>query len=152
MKKKRNKKEAWVCPEDCKDWKTIPCKHLESELNQGTRSNSVATRHVGDIDQFSNIKYEKVDFGSEAADLDSFDPFNVIIPPHIQNRTYEKAFRKKLKNLRLAPIYIDVIVFKFIYEMTLVEIKDELGLASAQTVHNILKRGLADARKRGFGK
>jgi DNA-directed RNA polymerase specialized sigma24 family protein len=145
-------KNQWECPEQCPNWDKTPCKHLEAELAKGTRSNSVGAISRGDIDGFVEQKYSKVDVNSPVTDLNGLDPFQVIIPDHIKNRTYEKSLRLKLKRAGLTLLDRDVVVMKFVYEMNLQEIAEELGITSLQTTHNILVKALKRLKDRGFGK
>lgn len=101
-----------------------------------------------DIDKFVEIKYEHVDFGN---DLSEIDPNTIIIPPHIEHRTYERAFRTKLRKAGLSQLSVDVVTLRFVYEMNLRDIAEELGLTSLQVTHNILQKALKHLRKQGWG-
>lgn len=84
--------------------------------------------------------------------VNTLDPFNVILPKHIEERTYEKQLRGRLKRAGLNEIERNVVVFKFVYEMSLKDISEELGIPTLQTAHNILVRSLKQLREKGFGK
>lgn len=125
--------KTWVCKEGCK-LKTTPCKHLESLItpkNKDPQFESV-NRYVG-----NNVEKNYYESGA-----------GYVIPPGIKNRSYEYKFRTKLEKAGLDAIKVDILTLRFVYDMTIQSIKDELGVFSATTVLRLLDESLKSLKKK----
>lgn len=129
--KKRSKKKRWVCKE-CPGWELSPhvCKHLEA-LIQEPQVRQPTIMHYRDIDNFQ-------------------ERYTIVIPENILNGQWEAEFREKLKQYGLEPIFINIVVMRFLYEMSLKEIAKELEIVSPSTVLGLLRRSLQMLKERGF--
>ncbi len=71
-----------------------------------------------------------------------------VIPPGIKNRSYEYKFRAKLEKAGIEPVGVDILVLRFVYNMTIMEIAEELGMFSRMTVVRLLDSNLAILKKK----
>jgi hypothetical protein len=130
--KKLSEKKDWICP-SCKNDKPHPCDHLDKLVREPS-SQSVSAMPVRDID--SVVTEEMLVMWA--------------IPPEISSGAWERNFRQKLIKYGMSEVKIDIVVHKYVYEMTLKDISDELGIRSPSTVFRLLKEALEDLKKRGF--
>lgn len=121
------KKKSWEC-DKCVDWKKNPhvCKHLEALIN--SKGKSVPIIPVRNIE----------DISGPVEDL-----YTVVIPYELSSGLTERRFKKKLRSLGLDDMRVEVLAHKFIYDMSLAEISQELSIPNRQTVHYLLKTGVA---------
>ncbi len=75
-----------------------------------------------------------------------------VIPPEIRDRTFELGFREKLMRAGLEQVKIDILVLRFVYDMSLKDIASELSFLSSSSVYNILEDSLKFLKKIGFSK
>lgn len=126
-------KKIWACNHGCEN-KTQPCVHL-NKLIQTESGESVKAVPTGKIDKF----YYESGAG-------------YVIPKEIRDRTWELQFRTKLMDAGLEQIKIDILVLRFIYEMTIKDIGEELGFLSSSSTLRFLNESLAHLKKIGFSK
>jgi len=109
LKKRSKKKQVWTCSE-CKDFKNrkTPCKHLEKLISPERKE-----------PMFESV-YKYV--GSKT------EPVLTI-----EQTEQELRFVKKLKSLKVDPILSDILILRFIYDLTFSEITKELGLINVTT-------------------
>lgn len=110
------------------------CQHLD-RLVQGEPSTSVKAIPTGKIDKF----YYESGAG-------------YVIPKEIRDRTWEMQFREKLSKTGLEQVKIDILVCKFVYDMSLSDISEELGAPSISTVLRLLSDSLKYLKKVRFSK
>lgn len=110
------------------------CVHL-NQLVQGDASQSVTATPTGKIDRFY------YDSGA-----------GYVIPKEIRDRTWEMQFREKLAKAGLEQVKIDVLVCRFVYDMSLSDTAQELGSPSTSTVLRLLSESLKYLKKVGFSK
>lgn len=125
--------KTWVCPEGCK-LHTSPCKHLEKLItpkNKDPQFESV-NRYVG-----NNVEKNYYDSGA-----------GYVIPPGIKNRSYEYRFRSKLEKAGLDLVKVDILVLRFVYDMSIRDIVEELGMFSGSMVVRLLDESLKSLKKR----
>ena len=125
--------KVWECNKGCRI-SNVPCKHLESMIDSGPKK-SVQAVPTDKIDKFyceSGAGY--------------------ILPKEIQDRTWEIQFRNKLTKAGLEQAKIDILVLRFVYDMKLQEISDELGFVNIKTVLRMLSDSLKYLKKIGFSK
>lgn len=129
----------WECPVNppCRAWDKVPCKHLESALAKGNRSTSITPRYIG-------TRVESI------ADKGFLEIHEMVIPEHIRTGSFEKNFRIRIRKAGLEKHEIDLVTLRFVYDYTLKDICEEMGIPSAQTALNILNRALKTLKK-GFG-
>ena len=73
-----------------------------------------------------------------------------VIPEGIKNRTYEMQFREKLTRAGLTPVCVDILVFRFVYDLSLRDIAEEIGITASSHVYRLLQESLAYLKKVGF--
>lgn len=113
---------------------TQPCKHLES-LIRAEPSKSIRAYPVERID--SNY-------------YDSGAGF--IIPNEIKDRTWELQFRERLKKAGLEEVKIDILVLRFVYDMTFSQIADELSFLNTSSALRLYDDSIKHLKKIRFGK
>lgn len=151
MRLKKASTPKWVCPgkPQCRNWQRVPCKHLESELTP-PKSTSVPARLTGDVDKL--VSRKKLSWTDPDFNWDNFDQFSIIYPPDDENVYYESRFRVKLKKCGLTPLHVDILTYTFVHALTLKDVGESLGITNVQTVHRLLKEGLARLKRAGFRK
>jgi hypothetical protein len=130
---KKISKKVWECEHGCAQT-DVPCKHLEALIASGPK-NSVEAIPTGKIDKFY------YDSGA-----------GYIIPKEIRDRTWEMQFRNKLLTAGLEPAKVDILVLRFIYDMTLKDITEELNFVNIKTVLRMLSDSLKYLKKIGFSR
>lgn len=125
--------KPWKCSKGCK-LRPTPCKHLEdliAEKRSEPRFESV-NRYVG-----NNVEKGYYESGA-----------GFVIPEGIRNRSYEYQFRDKLEKAGLEPVRVDIMTLRFVYDMSIKEIQEELGVMSASTVVRLMNESLATLKER----
>lgn len=110
------------------------CSHL-NQVIQGEPSESVKAIPTGKIDRFY------YDSGA-----------GYVLPKEIRDRTWEMQFRDKLSKTGLEQVKVDILVCKFVYDMSLKDIAEELGSPSPSTVLRLLGDSLRYLKKIGFSR
>lgn len=126
-------KKKWECPHGCRVTNS-PCAHLNRLIDEPP-SNSVKAIPSSKIDRFY------YDSGA-----------GYILPKEIRDRTWEMKFRDKLVKSGLEASKVDILVCRFVYDMTISEIAAELNFVSETTVHRYLVESLKYLKKVGFEK
>lgn len=126
--------KTWVCPHKCK-LTAIPCPHLEKLIQPVEGSEP----RFESVNKYIGNNVEKNYYESGAG---------YIIPPGIKNRSYEYKFRSKLEKAGLEPVGVDVLVLRFVYNMNIMEIAEELGMFSRSTVIRLLDSNLEILKKK----
>ena len=131
--KSRKRGKIWVCREGCK-MTSIPCTHLEKLITVRTKEPNFESvnRYAG-----NNIDQSYYDSGA-----------GFIIPKGIKDRSYEFQFRRKLEKAGLEQIKVDVLVLRFVYDFSMRQIAEELGVISATTVLRLLSDSLKHLKGR----
>lgn len=126
-------KEKWKCEHGCKNNKSM-CTHLNALLPVES-GQSVRATPTGKIDRFY------YDSGA-----------GYVLPKEIRDRTWELQFRERLTKTKLEPIKVDILVCRFVHDMSMSEISTELGMLSASTVLRLLNDSLEYLKRIGFKK
>ncbi len=126
--------KEWICPEGCK-LSATPCEHLEGLISNPNKDPRFENIH----ERVSESKIDREYYDSGAG---------YVIPEGIRNRSYEYKFREKMQKAGLEPIKVDILVLRFVYDQSLRDIAEELGIVSSQTVLNMLSSALASLRKK----
>lgn len=88
----------------------------------------------------------------QAQDIDKYqpEPSDLVIPPHIYERTIEDRFREKLKAVKVPHVIREILVLRFVYDLSFSDIREDLGLASTMTAYRLFERGLKYLKEIGF--
>ncbi len=89
------------------------------------------------------------------AKIDSFyyeSGAGYVIPKEIRDRTWEHKFRERLSKTGLEQLKIDILVCRFVYEMSMSEITQELEVSSASTALRLMTESLKYLKEIGFRK
>ncbi len=115
----------------CPDWDENPriCEHLE-KLIRSDSSQSVPTVYRQQIDTMYGFK------------VASF-------PPKMLDGTYEQNFRDKLIKAGLDSIKVEVLIRRYMYDMTLKEISEDLSIISPRTVLNLIEQSMKFIKSKG---
>lgn len=111
-----------------------PCVHLNKLISE-------KGPHYENINTYVGNNIDKAYYESGAG---------LIIPPGISNRSYEFQFRRKMVAAGLEPIKVDILVLKYVYELSFREITDELGVTSLSTTVRLHEESLKILKKRGI--
>ena len=109
------------------------CQHLNNLLPKES-GNSLRATPSDKIDQFY------YDSGA-----------GYVLPKEIRDRTWEMQFREKLNKTGLEPMKVDILVCRFVYDMSMSDISQELGVLSASTALRLMEDGLKYLKKLRFG-
>lgn len=122
LKKRSKKKRVWTCTE-CKDGKgKTPCKHLEKLLNPVRKEPMFES-----VYKYAGSKTEPVLTVSETEQ--------------------EFQFVRKLRAMKLDPILSDILILRFIYDLTFSEITKELGLLNVTTTMKLYAEAATVVKK-----
>ncbi len=134
---KKKPTETWACPEGCKPGRT-PCPHLEKLVGESKKQPQYeSTQRYVDMD------IEKAYYESGAG---------YVIPDNVSNRHYEYKFREKMEATGLEPVYVDILTLRFVYDMDLADIAEDLGIVSSSLVLTLLNKALAVVKEKGIKK
>lgn len=126
--------ETWVCPKGCKLTST-PCEHLNKLISNPSKEPTFE----GTNRQVSTNVIDREYYDSGAG---------YVIPEGIRSRAYEYKFRAKMEKAGLEPVRVDILVLRFVYDQSLRDIAEELGIMSTTTVLRLLDESLATLKKR----
>lgn len=113
-----------------------PCKHLEHLIK----------------DQRSEPLFESIaQYAGSSDNLPTADPSLFIIPEGIRDRSYEFAFRRKLRKYGIEPLKVDILVLRYIYDLNFKEITQELDMLTISTAVRLHSEAIASLKKKGFG-
>lgn len=121
MKSKKKPKKAWQCSE-CGAMDRM-CQHLENLLPKS--SDNVKYSFRTNMDLFSSTK-----------------PFNL--------QDEEREMREKLKAFAMDEFRIDLLVLRFVYELTFAEIAEELNCPNVNTVFYAYSKAIKMLEERRF--
>ncbi len=71
-----------------------------------------------------------------------------VIPKGIRNGSYEYKFRAKLEKAGLDQVKIDILTLRFVYDLSLRDITEELGMFNSSTVLIMLNESLKSLSKK----
>lgn len=75
-----------------------------------------------------------------------------VIPEGVRDRSYELSFRDKLMKSGLEMVKVDILTLRFVYDMSLQDIAEELGVMSSDTVLRLLADALKYLKRIGFSR
>lgn len=75
-----------------------------------------------------------------------------VIPKEIRDRTWEMQFRDRLGKTGIEQVKIEILVRRFVYDMSLKDIAEELSSPSSSTVLRLLSDSLRFLKRIGFSR